>query len=94
MPYIKKENRQQYNSFIEDITNELSNYEHNNFSVGELNYVISSIIWNLFEKNKSYTTGNNLIGVLECVKQEFYRRKVAPYEDKKKEENGDVYEKT
>jgi len=31
------------------------------------------------------------MGVLECIKQEFYRRAVAPYEDKKKEENGDVY---
>jgi len=31
-----------------------------------------------------------MIGVLECVKQEFYRRKVAPYEDIKIIENGDI----
>jgi len=32
-----------------------------------------------------------LPGVLENVKQEMYRRLAAPYEDKKAEENGDVY---
>jgi len=31
------------------------------------------------------------VGVLECAKMELYRRVAAPYEDKKKEENGDVY---
>jgi hypothetical protein len=58
--------------------------------VGEVNYVISSIIWELFKYKRSYTIGNNLIGVLECVKQEFYRRQLAPYEDKKIKENGDL----
>jgi hypothetical protein len=43
-------------------------------------------------KPKTYTEYNALVGVLECVKQEFYRRAVSSYEDKKKEGNGDVYE--
>jgi len=30
-------------------------------------------------------------GVLADVSSEFYRRKMAPYEDMKREENGDVY---
>ena len=38
-----------------------------------------------------YTDLNEVIGVLECVKQEFYRRVVVPYEDRKMAENGDVY---
>ena len=32
----------------------------------------------------------SVIGALECAKQELYRRLVAPYEDKKIKENGDV----
>lgn len=59
-------------------------------SPGEVNYVISSIIWKLFDADCRYTTGNNLVGVLECVKQEFYRRKLAKLEDEKIIENGDL----
>lgn len=33
----------------------------------------------------------DVIGTIECVKLEFYRRVVAPYEDKKAEQNGDAY---
>jgi hypothetical protein len=29
--------------------------------------------------------------MLECAKQEFYRRNTAPYEDEKVLENGDVW---
>lgn len=32
-----------------------------------------------------------ILGVLSCVQQEFYRRVVAPYEDQKCRENGDVF---
>jgi hypothetical protein len=41
--------------------------------------------------NKSYFSYNEVVGVLECVKLEMYRRLVAPYEDRKCKENGDVY---
>jgi hypothetical protein len=41
---------------------------------------------------KNYKHINEIIGVLECAKQEFYRRVAAPYEDTKIQENGDVYE--
>lgn len=34
----------------------------------------------------------DVLGTLECVKLEFYRRVVAPYEDKKCAENGDAYQ--
>lgn len=59
---------------------------------GELNYVITRIILEHLEiKGTSYTTMNTIVGVLEQVKDEFQRRIVHPYEDQKKEENGDVY---
>jgi exonuclease I len=58
---------------------------------GILNYAISKLIHTLL-KNKGvcYTRLNLIQGVLECVKAEFYRTVVSPYEDKKRRENGGV----
>lgn len=61
-------------------------------SPGELNYFISTLVnWYINEKGKNYSTLNEVIGVLECAKLELYRRVIAPYEDIKIEDNGDVY---
>lgn len=61
-------------------------------SSGELNYMITGFC-NLYLETKgtNYTVLNEIIGVLECAKLEFYRRVVTPYEEKKRKENGDVY---
>ena len=39
---------------------------------------------------KNYSNLNEMIGALECCKQEYYRAIVGPYEDMKIDENGDV----
>jgi hypothetical protein len=44
------------------------------------------------DKGLSYQTLNDVLGALEGCKLELYRRQVAPYEDKKIQANGDVYE--
>ena len=60
---------------------------------GVLNYAITRICLNyIARKGLSYRNINEVIGVLECAKQEFYRRVAVPYEEKKKKENGDVYD--
>jgi hypothetical protein len=46
------------------------------------------MIWHLWDKKKSYTLANNLIGVLECVKFEFIRRRLNDYENDKIAESG------
>ena len=79
-PYIPQERRE--DAYLRPAT------------AGELNYCITRIMnyylgCNHFQP--SYVAYNEVMGVLECVKQEFYRRMVAPYEDKKCEENGDVF---
>ena len=92
MPYIKEVNRKKLDHLINDIICKLDlkfNVE-NRIDVGELNYIISKIIWTMFKRHKSYRTANDLIGVLECIKLEFYSRQVSNYEDVKKIENGDV----
>ena len=86
MPYIEQKDRKRFESFLD----EWSKVDPEHMTSGELNYVISSMIWYIFDKKKSYTKANEIIGALDCIKREFYRRKVAPYEDSKMQENGDV----
>jgi hypothetical protein len=62
---------------------------------GELNFVITDLLLSYIddhsENRADYAKYNEVVGVLECLKLEFYRRAVAPYEDKKIAQNGDVY---
>jgi hypothetical protein len=64
------------------------------YSPGVLNYTISMIVNELLKlnlPNPSYAHINKVIGVLECVKLELYRRVAGPYEDEMIEKNGDIY---
>lgn len=80
-PYIKKERR----GFAMCNGGDADN-------PGELNYFLTGhILSYLLRHGKNYSTYNEVVGVLECIKQELYRRLIAPYEDKKKEMNGDVF---
>ena len=65
---------------------------------GELNYAVTRLV-DAFLGTRSEEAGrlryahlNEAIGVLECAKLELYRRVAAPYEDRKRDEAGDVYE--
>lgn len=59
---------------------------------GELNYAITKLVDDYIAyKGLSYQHINDVLGVLEGAKLEFYRRVAAPYEDKKIITNGDVY---
>ncbi len=60
-------------------------------TIGGLNYMLTMLCRDFLPKKHSYEELNEIIGVLECVKQEFYRRVVVPYEEIKMKENGDVY---
>ena len=57
---------------------------------GVLNYIITRLCHWWLGDSPNYEKFNEVIGVLECAKQELYRRKVSPYEDEKINENGDV----
>ena len=84
MPYIAKANRAWFDSHLIELAYMVA-------CSGELNYCITKLLHLYAGKNdESYTLLNELIGVLECAKLELYRRKLAPYEDKKIEQNGDV----
>lgn len=87
MPYITKDRREKFNGDIENIVNKI---QENGNAVGDINYIISKIIWKLFDNNRRYSNANELMGVLQGVQQEFYRRKVAVYEDEAIQKNGDI----
>lgn len=58
---------------------------------GELNYVFTTFATEYWRDNgQNYQAFNDILGALEGCKLELYRRKIAPYEDKKILENGDV----
>lgn len=86
MPYIEPNQRKE----VEDKLNVAGlNYVPKN--AGELNYVVTVLMDNYLRANgTNYANLNEMIGALECCKQEYYRVIVAPYENIKIEENGDV----
>lgn len=90
MPYIKNEDKLKFDKILQEVLNAFS--EPPGPLSGELNYLISSIIREYINaKGLRYATLNDVIGVLDSAKMEFYRRVVAPYEEEKMKENGDVY---
>lgn len=79
MPYIPPEDR------------EALELGANATSAGELNYKITRLCHDyLAYFGTSYNRLNDIVGVLECAKLEFYQRRVRPYEDIKIAQNGDV----
>jgi len=89
MPYITQKDREKYDEQINDIVETLPNGNDN--MVGELNYVISSIMKRYMDTHgEKYARYNALFGALNCAGREFYIRFVRPYEDKAIEKNGDI----
>jgi hypothetical protein len=85
MPYIKEKDRAKILNKIKSLSMVIENE-------GELNYAFSKLIDLLVQKSgEKYHVYNKIMGVLECVKLELYRRLIAKYEDKKISENGDIY---
>lgn len=78
MPYLTKERRKE----LLEISPE---------NPGDLNYLISDMLYDYWLNNQKYKSINDIVGALECAKLEFYRRVASPYEDQKIKENGDVY---
>jgi hypothetical protein len=87
MPYIKPERRTKYTKILEELTGMLKALPPEEID-GELNYVVTRILKEVYPLR--YYHINKAVGVLECIKQEFYRRVAAPYEDLKIKESGDV----
>lgn len=103
MPYIEETRRQNLDKCIEhmvlciknNVTDNVFDFNLNDDQVlnvaGDINYCFSRILASLVNK-PSYKKIAVITGVLENIKQEFYRRVASPYEDKKIVQNGDIKE--
>jgi hypothetical protein len=103
MPYIEETRRQNLDKCIEHMVLCIkNNVADNAFDLnltddqvlnvaGDINYCFSRILAGLMNK-PSYKKVAVITGVLENIKQEFYRRVASPYEDKKIVQNGDIKE--
>src|SRR4051794_37367456 len=87
MPYILPTERERFDPLINALSKEL---QKDGCEAGNLNYVISTLIGKALAVNRRYAEANKLMGVLACVSAEFYRMDVAPYEDEKRAENGEI----
>lgn len=78
MPYIKEE--------VKKVVDTLGPS-----TSGELNYAITKVVTAFLGANPNYAKFNDAVGALESAKLELYRRLIAPYENQKQHDNGDVY---
>ena len=82
MPYLKPENRPPLDAIIQQMID--LNISFN----GDINYILFKLAKKTVKP--SYANYKNVCGELECCKLEIYRKLVAPYEEQKILENGDV----
>jgi len=85
VPYVLPEDRKWLDAILKDFFGEFD------LEAGQLNYLISRMLADQILAQECYARFNELVGMLECAKLEFYRRVIAPYEDAKIIKNGDVY---
>jgi len=95
MPYIKQQRRRKYDKLLIELAKKVARYNIDDCTqfCGDWNYCITKFIKEtLKEENcaKNYAQQNEVIGMLESCKLEWYRREVAPYENEKIKTNGDV----
>lgn len=87
MPYIKQEHRWTVDSEIEGLLEQIRRHAPEDRGA-ILNYAVTRLLNGLVEQR--YASMRSYVGDLQCCLMEFYRRRIAPYEDTKRRENGDV----
>ena len=86
MPYILKEDREKFMDLCDTLGQRAE-------TKGELNYIVSRIIHTyVIKKGIGYTTASEAMDALRDAADEFYRTVLAPYENRKRMENGPVSE--
>ena len=89
MPYIVQSDRHLFEPALKELK---AVVDQRGLSNGELNYLMTMLgLIYTHKHGVSYNILSDVIKAYECAKLEFYRRKVAPYEDLCIARNGDVY---
>ena len=86
MPYVRQEDR------TEHLVDAAVTGAGEAVGVGQLTYLLVATCAEYMIRNSpfSYALFAEVIAALECAKLELYRRIGTPYEERKKQENGDV----
>jgi hypothetical protein len=87
MPYIKKDQRPELDALVAPLTKHIQSLSMEEQD-GAMNYTVTKMLKGVYPLR--YFHLNRALGVLTAITQELYRRIVAPYEDEKIKENGDV----
>ena len=92
MPYIAQDDRRALDPAIEKLVDAVRERaeQHQGSFEGYLNYALTRLVLGVVPERR-YASIARVTGVLENVKQEFYRRYAAPYEDEQIDKSGDVY---
>jgi len=92
VPYIAPEDRPSLDGLVDSLAEAIraKAAERSGAFEGYLNYAVTRLVLGVAPERR-YATIARITGVLENVKQEFYRRYAAPYEDEQIERSGDVY---
>jgi hypothetical protein len=85
MPYITPTRRDMIRRQVRELLEEVENLQS-----GDITYLFTEILLQWLGDSAKYDDYAQAVGILETAKLELYRRKIAPYEDIKKEENGDI----
>ena len=98
MPYINEDERKELDEAIYQMVESIRNSKHSLYNphefanyLGRINYCFSRVIIGVM-KTVSYKNIAMATGVLENIKQEFYRRLASKYEDDKIISHGDIPE--
>jgi hypothetical protein len=93
MPYVAHKDREVVDGPLDALVENLKKYDIEDRE-GMLNYCMTRLTSRTMrpETGWRYKYLNRAIGVIESVKQEFYRRLVGPYEEKAIFKNGDIPE--
>ncbi len=86
MPYIKEERRKLYQQSLTDLASTLRDRQTES---GDVVYCVYWLLKQLYGDG-NFDLKSDALRVLEAAKLEYYRRILAPYEDAKIRENGDV----
>ena len=90
MPYIAPEDRREFTRALAEMQDTVHRHGLSN---GELNYLFTRLaMMYLHRHGETYNTLSDVVKAFECAKLEFYFRMVAPYETRKRLQNGDVYD--
>jgi hypothetical protein len=103
MPYIKQEERKDFDTLISELEMRIMTPGQLNYVITSLAKNYHPRKWSPdpedcgymgYQSNPgrgSYAWYNEIIGVLECAKLEFYRRAISIYENDAIKRNGDIY---